>query len=852
MQVLYLIGFIVNVIGLTTGSALIRRVALPLCPAALVCLLLSWQARLGWTSSSYANCVVAGLALTVLGDLIMAEPTVDYLAYPAFLCFCMAGIVIGVALSLPSHPSLEVLQRHAGFSLTGRRRSPTRLPSSMLRATRVPLHLPRGIAIYALAAAGLVVWRALDPDDTDGPRFTACVCFVVIFASVIWRAISRIGYLAPLVTVSGLLHARRRRKAQQALFGPEADWLYVGETEEEDEEEDDFGLLPGSSALSNGSGAGGGRYSKGRGAKRAAARLRQQRAERNKRQAASDSAAVENRFWQWCGAIGAVLMTVGFGALGYDRLWMNDDPIRNGYGGSVTVSALTITHTILSWLGQTLLAASVPCTLRPAGSLDDPAVCPAPTDGPPLRVLIVLPGDRQYDVSEVAVPWYILARRGHKVSFATREGRAEIQRTRRPPLPTDMSIHGYGLLASGNAINGDGMTEYGAVRPVGKPSSASSLAPRRGRLGVSSSMGSASDDEADAVCCLCRPFCCCCTSSTSTLACSPHDVGVGVGHPGALVIAMFREMCDDSAFRRPLAWRRPTEDDIRREAAEQARRAKRKAGMGIGSPGGVGSNASSYGRGGAGSGSEQESASSESLASPSVSGASAAGISSGNTAAMSISTSHLYAVPESFDGVIIAGPHPGAGTARSKDFLWTDADLQSLVGECIGAGKPVAAFSSGVALLSRLKDPQTGDPILQDALVTGMSSSAEWLQALLLLFVNCTWAPFCGLLRSRREARPRALDASIAASSTVQEAVVAAQGTTNRFLPGPNPFSWPSIASWLVTGESRLLAAPSPYVDDSQCFVVEDGPLLTAQGRADAFLLSRRFMNKLEEVSTVF
>jgi len=63
----------------------------------------------------------------------------------------------------------------------------------------------------------------------------------------------------------------------------------------------------------------------------------------------------------------------------------------------------------------------VPVADEPLPDLNDPVVCPPVYDGAPMRVLIMLP-DTDFDVTEVAVPWYMLRRRGHEVVFATEHG----------------------------------------------------------------------------------------------------------------------------------------------------------------------------------------------------------------------------------------------------------------------------------------------------------------------------------------------------------------------------------------------------------------------------------------------
>ena len=601
--------------------------------------------------------------------------------------------------------------------------------------------------------------------------------------------------------------------------------------------------------------------------RRGVQRLRQQRAERNRRQAAVEAAATENRVWQWCGFLGAVFMTVGALALGYERLWLLVDPDKNGYNNR-TVGILTYTYVLLSWLGQTLLTASVPCTLRHVGTLDDPVICPFPFDGPPLRVLIILPTSG-YDISEVAIPWYILTRRGHKVTFATRGGKNEIARLRRLPTPYDTTVHGYGFMGSNNnrsIINNKSNNQ---------------------RLLI-----------ADEVCC-----CSCCNSCASFgFACSPMDFGVGVGSPGPLVVAMYREMIEDNAFRRPLAWKRPTEEELIADAADAARRSRRKksasqqtrkgpytrspgtAGIYAGSDHDSGSEANSSITSNTNYSSNEEFSN---ISSPRSMGDDDNGLRSPGESmeqiARTVNIASLYASPENYDGVIMVGTYPV--TLNTDSYLY-DNDLQNFITESWMAGKPIATFSNASMILIQCKEDCNNinsKSLLQDSLFTGISSTMEWAQVLLLGFLNCRWLP-CRRLCSRSwQRKPITIqnqiqviidDTSKFANniasldhknngknkqnirknnySVIQnDNPMVPNVPTAHYLSGHNPLSWEAIITWIVTGESPVLRHPDPYTD-ANAFVVEDGNILTGQSGRDAFLLARRFVAKLEEVSTVF
>lgn len=285
----------------------------------------------------------------------------------------------------------------------------------------------------------------------DNPRLTAVSCVFAIGALALWRALARVGYRAPLVTVAGLLRSKRRRRWEEAAAlhegleggrrgGPGS----RGASDDGDEED---GLRPSPrghpllgaatpATLGNGlrgpppdaftaddleggpdSGDGGGAASTSPSSRRGqaksspvrflaqvrAAAARDVRAARNRTQRLLELSALEARLWQWCGVLGVAAQALSSLALAYDRLWLGYDPSTAEWP-SRSVTAFTYLYAILAWAGQTLLASSVPYELPPVGHLDDPAVAPPRTAGPAMRVVIVIPAADSYDVAEVAVP----------------------------------------------------------------------------------------------------------------------------------------------------------------------------------------------------------------------------------------------------------------------------------------------------------------------------------------------------------------------------------------------------------------------------------------------------------------
>ena len=104
-------------------------------------------------------------------------------------------------------------------------------------------------------------------------------------------------------------------------------------------------------------------------------------------------------------------------------------------------SAVLVFYALCNWMAQLMIVFSVPLVLPPRGTLDDQYVRPRRYDGPPLRVLVLLP--QSFDAGEIAVPWFLLRARGHLVEFAT-TGRV-------PPRPDPASVRGAGVAGIGGA-----------------------------------------------------------------------------------------------------------------------------------------------------------------------------------------------------------------------------------------------------------------------------------------------------------------------------------------------------------------------------------------------------------------
>lgn len=344
----------------------------------------------------------------------------------------------------------------AGRGCPGGGARPPRAP--LESCTPPPILERQGIpALAALALAVIVSQATSERGDT---RATVAACLVGVSVLALWRALARVGYRAPLVTVAGLLRSKRRRRWEEgaAAAAAEAAESAAAAADEQagagpsslppsDEEEGAGGragaatplsaraaplLLVSGAASPSRAGvdafeadaedplplpgdpetAGSSRRARGGAggptppsALLRAAAARAARVERNRLLRVLELSALEARWWQWCAAMGVAAQAASSLLLAYDRLWAAPfDPEASDLPPTHAAVAATFASAALAWLGQTLLALSVPYELPPTGHLDDPAVAPARTAGPGMRVVVVLPAVDGYDIAEVAVP----------------------------------------------------------------------------------------------------------------------------------------------------------------------------------------------------------------------------------------------------------------------------------------------------------------------------------------------------------------------------------------------------------------------------------------------------------------
>lgn len=352
-----------------------------------------------------------------------------------------------------------------------------------------------------------------------------------------------------------------------------------------------------------------------------------------------------------------------------------------------------------------------------------------------------------------------------------------------------------------------------------------------------------------------------------------------IGHPGPLVVALYRQLLEDPSYRRPLAW----------SASALAATAQLLAGR----------KGSSSRRGGAGAAYD-----------PMDGGG--AGYGRGGDPGYN-HFSEYQLLPDSFDGMVVCGAYP----AGDHDEVWSDRELQAIVSQFWITGRPMAFFGNAPLLLARCRDAGlaaaggdasvagaaggAGDhpprpaaasgrapaPLLYDSLVTSVTGAAELATGWLLGLTQCRWRVLQDVLQRRRNQRAAAASeaagsgssvggksarllspsghhrsrsnsreaaaAAVAGAVDTQSEVERAMRTPARFVEGaPSPLlSLRALLEAFVRSDMRLVRTPQPC-DDAHTVVVEDGPLLTAQGGADAFTLVRRFTDKLEQAQRTF
>jgi putative intracellular protease/amidase len=159
--------------------------------------------------------------------------------------------------------------------------------------------------------------------------------------------------------------------------------------------------------------------------------------------------------------------------------------------------------------------------------------------------------------------------------------------------------------------------------------------------------------------------------------------------------------------------------------------------------------------------------------------------------------------PGDFDGILLPGGHaPGM-----KQYLGSSL-LQDKVAAFWRTGRPVGAICHGVLVLARAKDPTTGKSVLHGARTTCLPKYME-RSAYLATF----W---------RRGRYYRTYDAY------VEDEVRAALSADTDFERGP-----------------RTLSKRGTRDDDTHAFAVDDGHYVSARWPGDAYLISKKLIERL-------
>jgi putative intracellular protease/amidase len=159
---------------------------------------------------------------------------------------------------------------------------------------------------------------------------------------------------------------------------------------------------------------------------------------------------------------------------------------------------------------------------------------------------------------------------------------------------------------------------------------------------------------------------------------------------------------------------------------------------------------------------------------------------------------------EAFDGLILPGGHaPGM-----RQYLGSEA-LAAKVAAFWGLGRPVGAICHGVLVLARSRNPVTGKSVLAESRTTCLPKYME-RSAYLLTF----W---------KLGRYYRTYDAYVE-----DEVRAALDRPDEQFVVGP-----------------RVLSRRGTAADDTAAFVVEDGRYVSARWPGDAYLFTRKFLERL-------
>jgi len=435
LRVLYLAALLTALGAGYGGRGGVRQLCLILSPLVLALWVGVARRRHGpWANARYAYGVLTGLLLLFLGELALSQPVGTVGTYPGLLALATASLAFAAALSAPT--ALQPVPPKAGDTvssprsawwagpntpvLLGVRSSQVyRVPRIVWAALGVPFAPLRALLPLAALVAALAGW-AVGASASSDPRFLPAAAYLTVHAVLVWRAIARVGYRAPLVTALRMLRSRAVRLAfgsgrlalfnapspaatppssspggggfsvwsssprpqplpvggeSGAVFTSEAivDEAWEAQVWEEEGEAAEAGRAPTKT---------GKRASTAPVAARAAST---ERTARLRGGAVEELLVSEEREVQWGAVAGAITICVGNVAIAVDRLWLLNvvdselpgapsplDPVTNGppaEGFPATAStAYFVLHVCALWLGCALLARSVPTRYAAVGA----------------------------------------------------------------------------------------------------------------------------------------------------------------------------------------------------------------------------------------------------------------------------------------------------------------------------------------------------------------------------------------------------------------------------------------------------------------------------------------------------
>ena len=486
-------------------------------------------------NAAYVAGLLFAFLLALLGEVLLVAPGSTGVL-PALLFFLLSSATLASAFTAPTLPRVR---SDGTVDVFGRLKEAARVGTRTWRAFAVRARCftragpVLGATAALITAAGLGAFGSID--SSLNIFFLPVACAIVSWSIALARALARVGYLAPRTKAAAIARSAAATAVRATAWAAAAR---------------DTNASIGTAAAARA-------RSLAMTATATAARL------------AAPLAApwAERRVQQWAAVVGVIVW--GAAWLLAASPWLPPPVEGTGGGGSsqnASPAGAAAGGAVLSLLARAVLTWSLPGTRGARAralphSLDDAGICPEPTLGRRVHVLIALPGgDGGFDAAEVACVWWYLTRRGHAVSFAApfaggvREANGAWRALRASPA----SVRGRCGLnfcgGGGDAAAAEGRNEAQARRGGARPQSLSQ-SQSQSRTWWCSHETYESDDEveekkSDGVF---LPQSCAAAGHRvrGGLCCAPWECA-GAGAPAPAIIAMYREMRRAEAFQGPL------------------------------------------------------------------------------------------------------------------------------------------------------------------------------------------------------------------------------------------------------------------------------------------------------------